>query len=447
MLQDEESVVVAVSGGSDSVGLLRALIQLDRGYKITVAHLNHLIRGDEADGDEQFVRELAESLGLSFHSHSEDVTALASCSGVSVEEAGRIKRYEFLFDVASKVGASKIATGHTFDDQAETVLMRVVCGSGPQGLSGVRPVRDDGVVRPLIECRRGDIRDYLRSIDQTYREDATNQLVSTDRNRIRSKLLPLLERGYNPTIRHRLFDLATMMNEIEELISRVADRALEDITIESGGGKIVLDSKKLQTYDNTIVRYISWRCARQLSSIPRQIGFGSTEEILSLIQRSQSGRSIDLPGGLIVSREQGRILFASRAETEDVFEMLEVPGSKHLDRFGIEIACKVSENRPPCEGGDPMTECFDLDELSLPLVARTREEGDRIPPFGMDGSKKLQDLMVDMKVPTSERRFTPVICDQDEIIWVVGLRRGAKAPVTDKTNRFLEISARKTGTQ
>jgi tRNA(Ile)-lysidine synthase len=445
MLEDGESVVAAVSGGSDSVGLLHALVQLDRGYKITVAHLNHLIRGPEAEEDHEFVKDLAARLELRFHSRSEDVGSFASSSGVSLEEAGRIKRYEFLFDVASDVGASKIATGHTFDDQAETVLMRIVCGSGPHGLSGVRPVRDDGVVRPLIMCRRQDIQDYLRSIDETYREDPSNELTSVDRNRVRSRLLPLLERGYNPTIRHRLFDLATMMNEIEEHISRVADRALEDVTVESGPDKIVLDSDKLQTYDSAIVRYISWRCSRQLSSIPRQIGFGSTEEILSLIQRSQSGRSIDLPGGLVVGREQGRLLFTSRAETEDIFEALEVPGSKRLDQFGIEIACKVSENRPSCEVADPMIECFDLDQLRLPLVARTRQEGDRMIPFGMDGSKKLQDLMVDLKVPTSERKFTPVICDRDEIIWVVGLRRSNKAPVTNSTTRLLQISARKVG--
>jgi tRNA(Ile)-lysidine synthase len=438
-------VLVAVSGGADSVALLHVLAELRApfGLSISVAHLNHSLRGGDSDEDAAFVARLAARLGVECREETVEVRELASAEGRSLEDAGREARRRFLLRAASAMGCAAIATGHHADDQAETVLLRLIRGAGVRGLAGIEPVTADGFVRPLIECRRSELRRYLDVRDIPYREDSSNLDTSFTRNRVRHELIPLLRRDFNPSIVSALARTSCSMAQAEELLSALADSAARDVVVESADGSMSLDSEGIRAYDKITWSYVFRRAFRALAGDSQTLSHAHLEALTELVERRPTGTSVHLPGGIRARKGYGTVeIYRHAPRQEPAFAEQEVllPGLTSLPGFGGELETRIvdgSELPSDLASSDPTVELFDVEGIRPPLTVRARRPGDRIELFGSGGTKKLKDLLIDMKIPPGSRDRLPIVADGGGILWVAGVRRSDRARITAGTTQAL----------
>jgi tRNA(Ile)-lysidine synthase len=437
-------VVVALSGGADSVALLIVLreIAATEGFHLAGAvHLNHQLRGAQADADEEFCRKLAVELDIPLHVERADVAALARVRGVSIEQAAHDARHEFFARAAIHANASVVAVAHTRNDQAETFLLRLLRGAGPRGLSGMHP-RSGIVVRPFIETPRSDVRSFVSARQLAFREDETNADRSIPRNRIRHELIPLLETRFSPRIVDVLDREATIAREDAEYLDEAARVAAEQLIARTEAGVELSAASVLEEAPAVARRVI--RIAQQLAS-GGFVGFEAVDAVLRLAVSKSSG-PIDLPGHrvnrrgdtLVLTRSAGRAAANSRISfTYD----LGVPGSVNVPEAG----CAISADITIVPAGESAMEMWTLtgrsDEAILeagglmgPLSVRNRRPGDRFRPLGLRGHKKVQDLFVDAKVSRDKRDTTPIILDSaGHIVWVPGHALAEQFRVTDRT--------------
>ncbi|WP_246560371.1 tRNA lysidine(34) synthetase TilS [Geobacter grbiciae] len=430
-----DTVVVAVSGGADSVALLDILISLsDLRLNLVVAHLNHSLRGAESDGDERFVADLAASRGLPFAGEKADVRALSIRERLSLEDAGRRARYEFFDQVATQYGARSVALAHHADDQAETLLLRLLRGAGVTGLSAMAPRRDGRFVRPLLTLSRSEIEGYLHGRGLRFRIDSSNADTAFLRNRIRHELIPHLVR-FNPEISRRLAVTADLLAADEEVLETVADEALKRTVREHAGEGVILDVAGLLREPRG-VRYRIYRRAVALAmGTLRGLSYKHVLQIDGLVRSPKPNLHIPVLGGAAVVRAYGLVTFkaagVSGTEWEDEI-IIEGPGCYPLPDGGEMVIDVVSL---PADLGTLPSEraCFDLDCAPFPWVVRGFRPGDRINPLGMTGTKKVKDIFIDEKVPRERRRLVPLVFSNSELVWVCGYRTGHHARVTEKT--------------
>ena len=438
-------VLVALSGGRDSVALLHILRELEQQGELTVAgvgHFNHRLRGAAADDDEQFCRELAAALGLPVEIGSADVRAFAARQRRSIEDAARAARYAFLEEAADRVGADAIAVGHSRDDQAETFLLRLLRGAGPRGLAGIRP-RAGRVIRPLIEIPREQLRAYVAERGLAFREDASNADVRIPRNRVRHELLPVL-RGFSPAVVQILAREAGIARRDEEFLGRAAVDLAERIVLPSKSG-FELDAAALRELHPALGARVV-REALERAAPGRQFGHGHIESALSLA--SQTG-SVSLPG-LELRREGARLVVAPGRSPEpfaNPFRFpLSIPGEVALPGWGVSAELDSGNGAGPLEARG-VTVAVGAATVSLPLAVRNRQRGDRFRPLGMGGrGRKLQDFLVDRKVARRERDTLPLVVDSDDrIVWVVGQSVAEDFRVTDPSQGVILLKARRLG--
>lgn len=425
MLPRGGRVVVALSGGADSVGLLHVLLDLQQAGELVVAgvaHLNHQLRGAEADADERFCSDLAASLRLPFVSGRVDVRARARDEKRSVEDAARAARYEFLTTAAVRLDAEAVAVGHTVDDQAETFLLRLLRGAGSRGLAGIRP-RAGLIVRPLLDVRRRDLRAYVSERGLTHREDATNADTAIPRNKVRHELIPYLTREFSPGIVEALAREAAIARQDEEkLQSEAIDLARTIVLTDTA---IRVDAAALKSLPPALAARVAREALGRLGS-NRFIGFDHIERFLAFVAEARAGAALSLPGQRAVHEggwvslgpepARGRKREPVRAE----FHIpLSIPGEVVLSpqRLAVSAAWGADRSTPAVSA----TGCL-VAGVKLPLVIRSRRPGDRFQPPGLGGrSKKLQDYLVDRKVALAQRDLLPLVVDGDDrIVWIVG---------------------------
>lgn len=424
LMRPGDRVGVAVSGGADSVGLLRGLLELrdELGVVLSVAHFNHKIRGAEADSDEEFVRQLAERLGLQFHCGSGDATVHAREHKLSLETAARELRYGFLRGLLTGGALDKVATGHTMDDQAETVLMRLVRGAGTKGLAGIYPaqkVGDSGaIVRPLLRARRGEVEDYLRGLGQDWRDDPTNRDLRHLRNRVRHQLLPLLEREFNPAIAEVLSNMAQMAREEQEQWQRELETLLPQVFAlnREGGGVIHL---RLLEQHPVATRRRLLRAAGEALGI--RTDFEHIDGLLRLCssQGPRAGKTFELPGGWRASVAGGELVLekaGARRALRDYAYRLPVPGEVRVPEAGSLVRARVAASNQALNPG----------ALARELMVRNWRPGDRFWPEHCKGPKKLKELLQEKGVPQAERAAWPVVVSNTTIVWVRGLPPAAE---------------------
>jgi tRNA(Ile)-lysidine synthase len=427
LLAGDDAVLVAVSGGPDSVALLAALTELEGGARrIGVAHVNHHLRGSESDRDQAFVARLAARFGCEFHTVDATVRGRAN-----LEERAREARYRALGAIAAHEGFGCIATGHTLDDQAETVLQRVIRGAGVGGLGGIRPKRADRVVRPLLDVTRAEVLAYLRKRKLGYRVDGSNALSRFTRNRIRHRLLPLLERLFNPAVRTALARLAELSRDDEAVLGALSDRRARG---RRGCG---LECAGLRRAPAALQRRMIRGWLMSVRGGLRGIELRHVERVRDLATDGREGSSISLPGGT-VTRRAGRLHWNWRALQSAVFEqILPVSGTANLPGWEVDIRVTGRRIRP-----GPWRAVFDLAALGGSVLRmRNPRPGDRLRPLGLGGSKKLQDVFVDAKVAREDRPSWPVLEGDGAVIWVPGLARGEGAAVTAATRRVIVVEA------
>lgn len=435
MLAGGETVLVGVSGGADSIALLHCLRTLapEFGLTLHVVHVNHGLRAG-ADADQAFVEELARQWGVPCSVERVAVPTV----GRSLEAAARAARYAAFGRVAEGIGASRVALGHTADDQAETVLMRLLQGAGPRGLAGIPPVRGP-YIRPLLEVRRYQIEDELRRLGVTWREDPTNQDPKFLRNRIRHDLLPFLADGFHPRIVEALCRAGALTRTLVSELEALAARELDRLAV-SRGHELLLPLGDLRT----LPPGVGEEALRQaLSRLGEKGPFRAwAQRTLRHLLEDEGPAGPVRVGRVLLERSMAQLRVSREAPTALPERQLQVPDCAAVPEVGVIIEARAFDHPA---GYDPPTGrwrvAFDRDCLTGQLSIRSRRPGDSFHPFGAPGSKPLKAFLIDVKLPRWERERLPLVVAGGEIIWAVGLRRSAAAPVTRATRHLLELSA------
>jgi len=432
-------VGVAVSGGLDSVGLLRLLLGLRKqlGIVLSVVHFNHKLRGLEADADEQFVQALARKYKVDFHCDRGDVGAHATERHLSVEAAARKVRYEYFDCLLRTEGLNRIATAHTLDDQAETVLMRLVRGAGSRGLAGIYPqlavhgsqFSETSIVRPLLGIRRKELEAYLREIGQEWREDSTNRDLRHARNRVRHGILPRLERNLNPAVREALAETAEIARAEEEYWKNEIARVLP-LVWEDGQ----LTTAVLAEFPLAVQRRVIRAAAESLGF---RLEFRHVEEILEV--SSGTRKSAALPDGWMVSRNRNALRFepAEAPNNPDYDYRLPVPGRIDVPEVGTRFeAALVPTNSEP--GYNP-EHLLDRALLAKELVVRNWRPGDRFWPAHCKSPKKIKELLQEQHVTGPEKKLWPVVVSGSDVVWLHGFPVPARLQPRDRTKEAVLI--------
>lgn len=434
-----ETVVVAVSGGADSVALLDVLSRLDQErLDLIVAHLNHCLRGAESDGDEQFVASLAARYGLPFVAIRVDVASLSAGGGLSLEDAGRQARYAFFHEVARRRGAASIAVAHHLDDQAETVLIRLLRGAGGAGLSAMSAGGDSMVKRPLLQVSRAELERYLNDRGLTWRTDSTNADTTILRNSIRHELIPAL-RKYNPKITSRLAATAEILASDEELLDHLTDDAFARLASPDGEDFVFGVEALLGEHRGLRLRLYR-RALREVNGDLMRIALAHLQAIDRLACSSRPNASLKLPGALRVERRYDRLRFTcAEAEAPQRWQLV-VPGEgSHLLPNGITLSVRLVPR--PDDLTPPSRQCAFLAPQGAPFpwLVRSFTPGDRFTPLGMNGSQKVKELFINEKLPLHERSRVPLVLSEGEIVWVAGVRVAEKGRVTAATGAVLQV--------
>ena len=450
MLSGEERVLVALSGGPDSVCLLYVLKNLKDEFKLDLHALyaDHGLRPEETSGEIEFCRKLCEKLDLPFITKSIDVKSYAQEKGLNRQEAARELRYQVFEKTAFEINAKKIALGHTADDQAETLLMRIMRGSGPTGLSGIPPVRGK-FIRPLIEIERQAIERYLQEEKIDYIVDSSNLREDYLRNKVRLSLMPMI-REINPNIIDTLSRTAAILREEERYFEILVSKTLIRLISRKTNSRIELFLSPLEAMGKVILRRALRRAIDETRGL-RGIDFIHIEDIIEMIKKGKTGGRLYLPHGIRAIKDYSVLILTSESPVKLDTYTLEVPGELVLKEEGVFIEASIYENRvskikdfrlPTLASRLGTTIVFDAEKMIFPLVVRPRKKGDFFYPLGFGKKKKLQDFFVDEKVPRDERDAVPLVVSGEDIVWVVGYRGDERFKVTDETKRVLKLEVK-----
>jgi len=454
MLTGEERVLTGLSGGPDSVCLLHVLKALEDEFRLDLhaIYIDHGIRPYETPREIEFCKNLCNRLNLPFSTKSIDVKSYAKEKQIGTQEAARELRYHVFEEKAFEIKAHKIALGHTADDQAETLLMRLFRGSGPAGLCGIPPVRGK-IIRPLIKIERSDIERYLKENTIDFIVDSSNLRRDYLRNKIRLSLMHMLKE-INPNIIETLSRTAAILREEERYLEIIVTKTLMRLISRKSDARIELFLPPLEAMDKVILRRALRRAIDETRGL-RGINFVHIEEIIELTKKGRTGDRLYLPDGVRAIKGYSTFILTSEPPVKLGTYTLEIPGEIVLKEAGIRIKVSLAEPEPlegskttktsdfgkDSEARTTMAS-FDAEKLTFPLTVRSRKRGDFFYPFGFGKKKKLQDFFTDEKVLRDERDRIPLIVSKEDVIWVVGYRADERFKVTGETKRVLKVEVR-----
>ena len=446
MINKGDKIVVAVSGGADSVCLFEILCEIKERYDLELfaVHVHHGIRGKDADEDYKFVEKLCESKGVKFFGFKYDVPALAKKEGLSEEEEGRIVRYRAFREVRDKEKADKIAVAHNANDLAETVIFSMARGSSVKGLGGIRPVRDD-IIRPILCLEREEIEKYLENKSINYCTDITNSDSKYTRNKIRLNVIPELEKVNNQAVSH-LVRLAGELNDLESYLEEKTKEAMEE-TIARVDRDLYLDIDSLCRLNTVIKSRLVIDALEMVCGKRKDLSAKHVDGILKLA-KNESGKNIKLPYGMTARNEYGKIIIsnkkASIKKTDEIVldekffeDILKEEKRKMIELENVQISFECKD----CVEGEfhekLYTKEFDYDKMKFGLEIRNRKDGDYINLKG--GRKKLKDYFIDMKIPREERDKILLLAKGSQVIWIVGYRINEEYKITKQSKTILMV--------
>lgn len=444
MFQDGDKVVVAVSGGPDSLALLHILAEIREQWhlELLVAHYNHSLRREAAD-DAAFVRCAAEELGLPFYLGEGDVARYAEEQKLSIQVAARELRYEFLETTVAETGSQKLALAHQLEDQGETIVMHFLRGPSPRGLAGIPPVRGK-IVRPLIEVRRREIEEYLKGKQLEPVMDTSNYQKKYLRNKVRLELMPLL-REYNPNLDYRLLKGAQIFRDEDDYLEEETARHWAKLCCLEQD-RLLVNYEGYHRLHPALKRRLLRRCFLELAGTRQDLTFEQVDRIYSRLEKPVQGKKLEWPLGIWVTVMGEHITVTRKLprglETDYSFVLAE-PGIKRLPegKLKVELLSGKSVSLNSLKDDNQGQVHIDGDKVQFPLTIRNRRPGDRFYPLGLGGSKKLKDLFIDLKVPRHLRDRIPIVVSGDgQIVWVVGLRLDERFKVTEATGKVYCLS-------
>ena len=454
MVEQGDCILLGVSGGPDSVALLRGMFELknEMGIELAIAHLNHCARGEESDRDAQFVEKLGKELDVRTFIEKKDVAAHQVTTGRSFQETARNLRQEFFQRTMCQVGADKVALGHTADDQAETVIMNLLRGSGLKGMGGMSPVRHP-YIRPMFYCSRSEVMEFLNDRKIDYRIDSSNEKIDYLRNRIRLELIPFLQENYNPKIAETLFESSEIVRVDNDYLKKLEDREFERVVLRFDKGETLkLNIENFALLPLALKRRLVRKGIQSVKGDLRKISFFHIQEVLQLFEPTQKGKRIDLPDNVQVLCLGDRVEFKRNFNadssilndddiTSDWMKSLNIPGETQVEKAGLTLRAKLID---PAEtkfvSGQHNQAFLDFDKTGADIVIRFFQAGDRLVPLGMKGTKKLKSIFIDEKVPQENRSSVPILTTgENDIIWVYGTRIAQPYRVTPNTSKVLFI--------
>lgn len=431
-----DRVIVALSGGADSVCLLVVLNECkdELGISLKAVHVHHGLRGREADRDSEYAKTLSQSLSLPFSCVHVDVTGYAREHKLSVEEAGRLLRYEVLENERLSFGGNKIAVAHHKDDQAETILHHLFRGTGLKGLGGIRPERDR-IVRPLLSVGKTEILAYLEEKGISYCEDSTNTHTDYARNRIRGILLPAIKKEINARAEDNIIHAGEMAAKADEYLEKQAEKFLKECAVlktDDNGAVLSIGVKTegLIVEEDIIKTYVLRAMIRSVSGSMKDISMTHVESTKALLW-AQSGKQIDLPGGRIALRSSDYLWIKNKMKNETV----DNPNDILLPQVDFQVFPYKKGQEIPKNG---YTKWFDYDKIKCALSVRYRQTGDYLTLTG-GGRKTVKAFMIDEKIPREERGKIPLIADGSHVLWVIGYRISEYYKITDDTHTVIQM--------
>ena len=448
LIGSNQSAVIGVSGGPDSICLMHTLCDLYEDLTITCVYIDHGLRPDESALEANMVETQCAERSIDLIAISVDVPAEAKATGESIEACARRLRYDALEKVRQEVGADIIAVGHTADDQVEEVLLRLIRGSGLKGLSGMRP-RNGRVVRPLLEVNREQVLAYLEEHGYEFCDDSSNKSDRFLRNRIRLELLPLLEKRFNPSIRKTILNTSRILEQEEEFIGAESERLYRSLaqpsTDEYGfpwKGSFFFDIESLTGLPIALRRRLFERACWETGCRP---DFRHIDRIDKLLMKPSSGAQLHLPDGIRIVRQTDTLLFTALTNNQglresisgkmDIRKKVEGPGSYAIPELNQQLDVWFSDN----DSDDPNIMRIDRDTITFPLLLRSALPGDRFTPLGGPGRKKIARFLSDRKIPNHLRHLHPVLVSDETIVCVLGLQIDERFRVTETTTQQLHI--------
>lgn len=445
LIYSEDKIILGVSGGVDSMVLLDLMLQIKSSLQldIGVCHLNHGLRGKDAEKDCELVRNFSRKNNLSFYERKVDMMEYAKKHKLTPEEAGRNLRKDFFNELIAEYNYKKVALAHNLNDQAETVMMRILRGTGIDGLVGIKQ-KNDIYIRPILDVSREMIEKYAIKYNIEYRTDKTNLETLYERNKIRLNLLPMLESEYNPKIIESLVRLSKSAQQDVSYIESIISEISNDL-FKKQNRQIYFRIDDFRNIDNRLKNRVLRSGIKTLKQTLEGIEENNIILLKEFIEKGISGKTHDIKDGLKAHCYDGKCTIGHINMNIDAYEYeLNIGEIFENECFRIETELVDAEN-PKKYSKDVFVKCFDYDKINYALKFRNRKNGDRIKILGMQGSKKLKDLFIDLKVPRYERDKIPLIVCGNQIVWVVGYRISEDFKVTDSTRRVLKIKILKRG--
>lgn len=451
LIQDHEKVLIGVSGGPDSVALLHGLLSLSdrdrRCWRLFVVHVNHMLRGKESDEDADFVAKLCAKNKVPYRICKCNVNKYMQENGGNKQAIARQLRYQAFYETARDWGIRKIALAHHADDQVETILMRLLRGTSVSGLGGMVPVRSWRglkIIRPMLQIFRSAIEHYLQTVASiTPRYDTSNELMDYTRNRVRHRLLPELE-TYNPQVKKALLKLSEIAQAEEAIWIGLTERAMKAIIIKEQQDEYWIDVKKFLDLPVALQRRTVKLILDCLVRDGRnEIALETIERIRDVFQHQHPTYECHIAGGVVVRKEYDQVQLTRMhthrlGKQKPTIVRLNIPGETELPAYHGKIEAFIKDKKKiSLKQNNHDVAIFDAKWLTQPIFVRPRQAGDRMTCFGLNGSKKIKELMIEAKIPRSQRDQYPIVVMDDRIIWVPGIRRSDFAPVTEQTNQVV----------
>lgn len=446
LIQKGDKIVVGLSGGPDSVCLLHILSRLkeELDLEIYAAHLNHQIRGIEAQKDAFYISKLCEEMGITFFIKSINVPEYCEKNGVSIEEGARKLRYEMFYEIKNNTRANKIAIGHNLNDQAETILMRMMRGTGLQGLKGIEYIRDGVIIRPILDIERNDIEEYCKQNKLNPRIDKTNLESIYTRNKIRLELIPYMKDNFNSNIIESIVRMGNSLRSDNDYIESEALIKFNEVS-KINSDSVELNLKPYVNLHNSMKVRILRNAIKHILGDTNFIDQRHIDDIIELEDESKIDKVINLPRGIYVYRKKNSIILTNK---EIVIEEIEfcynIPsnGFIKVKEIGTVIETQVvSIDKYKRSKSDKSCKWFDFNKIKGGIVVRNRRSGDKIKLSG--GSKKIKDLFIDIKIPKEDRCKVPVIADDQGILSVGNFRNSENYKIDEETKEVLKVSFKK----
>ena len=453
LIKAGDKVLVALSGGPDSVCLLNILSKLKNELKIELgaAHLNHMLRGKDAMDDEQYVIDICKQMNIKCFTRQVNINEYSKKEKLSSEMAGRIVRYGFFDEIVKEHGYTKVATAHNANDQAETILFRLMRGTGLEGLGGIKTKRNN-IIRPILCLSRQEVEEYIERNQLKPRIDKTNFEKIYNRNKIRLDILPYIKENFNDDIVQTLNRMASLLQKDNEFIEELSFEAYKKYCIEKQEYFII--KGEVFTKNEVVVTRVIRNAINRFSKTHYDFEMKHIYEIYNLA-KSGTGKVVDLPNKIYAENIYGDIYIKNRIDkksinydTSEVNILINDIDNKIVEFGEYSFEFNILDNNRQMKLNlkhNNFEKYFNFDKIQKDIIIRTRKDGDKIIPLGMTGSKKIKDIFINMKIPKEQREIIPMICFDDKISWVVGLRVSDEYKVTSDTKKILKIIVKRKG--